>query len=238
MKLRNSLNKVLMLLATAFWPLIAAADSAAAAPKPEPLTELARQFIASQLPPASADVERRIDVADPDPRLRLDTCRSKIEGFWPGNGRRIGHTVIGLRCIDEGGWQVFLPAEIAEWRTVVVAARQLPRGKRLDENDLRLKKAPVSQLRGQQYTSKRQLLGASLRQGVNTETPITNQLVCVICRGDTVTIRAEGNDFAISAKGEAMSHGNPGDRIPVRNLNSRRTIQATVSGPNQVSVAL
>lgn len=203
-----------------------------------PLADIARQFIATSLPKAPRHAERRIEVSDPDARIRLSTCHSQIEAFWPNHGRKSGHTIIGLRCQDKDGWKIYLPARITEWQSVLVTTRPLARGHRLNAEDVMLQKHAIDQIRGFNFTNPEDLVGATLKVSMHAETPISSQNICTICRGDLVIIKVKGTDFAVSTKGEALSFGNVGDIVTVRNLSSKRLITAEVLAPNAVQVAL
>lgn len=202
------------------------------------LTERARQFLAAELPPATAGSEREINIAAPDPRLQLVPCPEAPVGFWPNNARQTGTTVVGVRCPVEGGWQLFLPVQIQEWASVLVASRPLRPGERLQPNDFKPAKVSRNQLRGEPYTDPSRLLGAATRQAIASGQPLTDNLVCQVCRGDSVDIAAGDDGFQVRMKGVAEGAGNVGDQIRVRSLSSRRTIQAVVSRGGEVQVRL
>lgn len=197
-----------------------------------------RQFLATRLPAVSAGSEREIRVSDPDPRLQLPACPQPAEAFWPANARQHGSTVVGLRCAGEDGWQVFLPVQILEWTTVVVASRPLRPGERLQAADLKLQRVARDQLQGEPYEGSDRLVGAVTRQAIAAGQPVTHRMTCQVCRGDEVRIRAGDGQFEVVVKGIAEGSGNAGDRLPVRNLSSRRTVQAVVDGAGLVRVNL
>lgn len=202
------------------------------------LSATVRQFLAGQLAAATAGSEREITVASPDPRLQLASCPQPLTAFWPGNARQTGNTVVGVRCPAEGGWQVFLPVTIAEWSTVIVASRPLRPGERLQPADLKPLRISRDRLRGNTVDEPGKLLGAITRQAIAAGQPLTDLLTCQICRGDEVSIAAGDGSFEVIMKGIAQGAGNVGDKVPVRNLSSRRTIQAVVVATGKVRVAL
>lgn len=203
-----------------------------------PLVTIARQFLAAELPAASKDSEREIRVTEPDPRLQLAACASAPLAFWPANARQTGNTVVGVRCPDANGWQVFLPVQIQEWSTVLVASRPLRPGERLQADDIKPMRVSRDQLRGDTVQDPKALLGTLTRQAIAAGQPLTRQLTCQICRGDEVRIAAGQPGFEVIMKGIAQGAGNIGDRVSVRNLSSRRTVQAEVVGTGLVRVNL
>ncbi|NQD38075.1 flagellar basal body P-ring formation protein FlgA [Permianibacter sp. IMCC34836] len=202
------------------------------------LQQTARQFLAGKLPPATAEDEREITLAEPDARLQLAACAQPLEGFWPANARQSGSTVVGVRCVGTPGWQVFLPVRIQEWVTVVVASRPLRPGERLLAADLQLQRVSRDQLRGNPYRDPAALVGSVTRQAIAAGQTLSDQQTCQVCKGDSVDISAADSGFKVVVKGVAEGWGNSGDRIPVRNLGSRRTIRAEVVTAGQVRVSL
>ncbi len=58
----------------------------------------------------------------------------------------------------------------------------------------------------------------------------------VIARNETVTISYEVPGIMVSIRGQALEPGAQGDLINVLNVQSKKTLQATVTGPGRVSV--
>lgn len=232
MKLRNAGILLSFLVAGA---TVASAESGDST---SPLVAIARQFLAAELPAASKDSEREIRIAEPDPRLQLNACPSAPEVFWPANARQTGNTVVGVRCQSANGWQIFLPVQIQEWSTVLVASRPLRPGERLQADDMKPMRISRDQLRGDAVQEPKTLLGTLTRQAIAAGQPLTRQLTCQICRGDEVRIAAGQPGFEVIMKGIAQGAGNIGDRVSVRNLSSRRTVQAEVVAAGLVRVNL
>lgn len=231
MKLRNAGIVLVLLLANAVAASSGLVDSAG-------LMHLARQFVAASLPPASGNAERTVRVSAPDPRLQLSPCPQAPVAFWPNNARQTGTTVVGIRCPISGGWQLFLPVQIQETVTVLVASRPLRPGERLQSADMQTAAVSRDQLRGNSFADPKALLGAVTRQAIAAGQPLTDALTCQVCRGDPVTIAAGDGSFEVRMKGIAEGSGHAGDRLPVRNQSSRRTIQAIVVSDGAVRVAL
>ncbi len=86
-----------------------------------------------------------------------------------------------------------------------------------------------------------EMIGMAARRTLPAGTPIRRrdlQRPVVIGRGDTVTMVLSSGGLTITARGRALEAGGDGDAIRVINLDSNRTVQATVSGPNAVVITL
>ena len=58
-----------------------------------------------------------------------------------------------------------------------------------------------------------------------------------VLKGATVTMNVISPGMVLSASGRAIGGGSTGDTIQVMNLQTKRTIEATVVGPNRVEVS-
>jgi flagellar basal body P-ring formation protein FlgA len=58
----------------------------------------------------------------------------------------------------------------------------------------------------------------------------------VVSKGDLVTITFEARGLVLSMRGKANEAGTAGDVITVQNLQSKRPVQGTITGPGRVTV--
>jgi flagella basal body P-ring formation protein FlgA len=59
----------------------------------------------------------------------------------------------------------------------------------------------------------------------------------IVQRNETVTITYQVPGIMLTARGKAIEAGALGDVVGVLNIQSNRTVQATVIGPGRVSIA-
>ena len=59
----------------------------------------------------------------------------------------------------------------------------------------------------------------------------------VVARNDNVTITFQVPGITLTVRGKALEGGSLGDTVNVLNVQSKRSIQATVAGPGHVIVA-
>ena len=60
--------------------------------------------------------------------------------------------------------------------------------------------------------------------------------ICLVCRNDSVLIRAGQSGLAIVTTGKALSDGAIGDEIRVQNSKSKRIIDGVITAVGEVSV--
>jgi len=113
------------------------------------------------------------------------------------------------------------------------------RGELITRQHVTLERRDVSRLRDDFVTQveqieNKQAIRALAQGSVVSARSLTEPLV--VKRGDKVVISAEQPAFSIKMNGTAMTNGSKGQRIPVKNQNSGRVINATVIEPGLVSV--
>ena len=66
-----------------------------------------------------------------DSRLRLKACGSPLDAFMPAGGRVMGNTTVGVRCRDDGGWNIYVSARVDVFGPVLIARQPEPFDPRL-----------------------------------------------------------------------------------------------------------
>lgn len=86
---------------------------------------------------------------------------------------------------------------------------------------------------------KNQLLGMTPRRVLTPEAPLSLSDLKrpqIIDRGKIVTMLYQAGKITLTATGKAIKAGGQGDMIHVMNLKSHKTVEAIITGPNQVQV--
>ncbi len=102
--------------------------------------------------------------------------------------------------------------------------------------DMRETRSSTEVIRGQE-----QLIGLTPRRTITANTPIRPGDVRepqVVMRNSLVTISLQTRSIGLTAQGRALQEGAMGETVRVVNTMSNRTIEATVTGPNQVTVSM
>lgn len=178
-------------------------------------------------------------VATPDPRLRLANCSAPLTGRLTGQNRLPGRAVARVACPVAPGWSIHLPVTVQAKGNVLVAARPLPRGYRVQAADLRRETRELGALNGQYLLDDTAAIGQALRRSITSGERLTPALLhapVLVRRGDPVMMQLQGANFVIHANGRAMDSGGAGERIAVQNLTSRRVVQGTITGDGRVTV--
>ena len=201
------------------------------------------QFMQQHLQALKASLQEEDEVSFQitalDSRLAFADCQQPLDvSIRQQTNRRITTTVA---CPDSGGWSLFVPVDITLYQSVVVASGSIARGTQLNITHLDRQKINTSLLRGSYFTDIKQVVGQVATRTIAPRQALLDSMLEAprwIERGQQVTIFARNSSISVRMNGTALSDGSEGDRIRVRNNQSKRIIQAVVTAPGEVEVAL
>lgn len=222
-------------MAASGWLSIQSANAAHAL---DDITQTARQFI-DETQPAMSDGRREIEIRPLDPRLQLAECDRPLTAFSPASQQRGGIITIGIRCEGSSPWKIYVSGRVRLFRPVAVLARPLPKDAPIQPQDVEFREQDVSALNRGFFSHSQDFAGMSTKRPLNQGeilTPNNLQAQVAVNKGQRVMIRAEGSTFNVIMAGEALRDGSIGERIPVRNLSSGRTVEAMIQAPGEVVV--
>jgi len=162
-----------------------------------------------------------------DTRLNLPACPAP-EAFIPAGVRLWGNASVGVRCSGSNPWTIYVPVSVRILTGVVVAAQALAQGRSIEPSDMVVQEADLGQLPLAVITEPQQALGRIVTLSVAPGQPLRQDLLRsppVIQQGQSVTLRAQGAGFKVSAEGKAVTNAAEGQVAQVRTPSGR-----TVSG--------
>ncbi len=201
---------------------------------PEQLTQLAHDWLSETLlPDLAADTELQVTALDP--RLGSKFCDNALAFSLPShiNPRQ---TTVQISCDSPASWQLFLPVRITEWLSLVVMRQNIAPGTVLTVDMVEIQRRERRLVRGAIIQQPEQIIGSKAKRSLSLGQIITLQDLCLVCRGDIVTIEISNSGLFVSASGMVQQDGSLGDMVTVKNQQSGRNIQAEVTGVNQVQV--
>jgi flagellar basal body P-ring formation protein FlgA len=129
---------------------------------------------------------------------------------------------------------------LTETFETAVPTREIPQGQVIQASDLAIERRPKSGFTPTTLTTIEQAAGLSAKHALREGQIIRQTDVAkpeLVARNDTVTIVFRVPGILLTIIGKASEPGALGDVISVVNVQSKRTIQATVIGPDRVSVS-
>jgi len=200
------------------------------------LIEFVESFVRSKLEtPRDGKIE--ISLPEIDPRINIKPCESVLKANIPenNNGRNVN---VKVYCEDKTPWQIFIPVKVSQEILVLVTQNVLSRGTVIDETNTVTKYINVNRIRGETLDSVALVSGGRLKRRLSKGAVVSPRNICLVCKGETVTIIAKSNDFMIKTVGIALSDGSKGEQVKIKNSKSGRTINARVQSVNKVIINL
>lgn len=120
----------------------------------------------------------------------------------------------------------------------VVAAREIPSGTHIAEDDVKVMRRSLSPFT-QHFGSIDAVVGRVAKKKIAFDTPLTGSLLDTpldVMAGDTLLVVAANGQARIKFHAVARSQGRKGDRIVLLNPESNRTFRAIVDGNGQAHV--
>ena len=174
-----------------------------------------------------------------DKRLRLRACTNPVDVNFPQYAQPLGRTSVEVSCDSARPWKILVTVYIKKYINIIIAKHSLPAGSVITANDIGLKRADVSRVRGGYFTEISQLSNMVLRRSIKKGKILSSSALKprqLVSRGDEILILAQTSNLTIKVKGKALMNGTLGQRIKVKNLNSKRIFQAIVISNGLVKV--
>lgn len=215
----------------------------AAAQTAAELSQITQSWIDSSLQSGAAaglPLRMEVDVGELDPRLRLAPC-ARVEPYLPTGSRLWGRTRLGLRC-DQGGtrWNVFLPVTVKAFGPAWVLTGNVQSGAVLTEADATQAEVDWASDRASVVADPSLWVGQVAARPLRAGEALRDSMVRapkLFQAGAQVRVSAQGNGYAVSSAGQALSAGSAGQTVRVR-MDNGRIISGVVAENGTVSVNL
>ncbi len=185
------------------------------------------------------DVTISYQLSKLDNRLKLPACAQRPEVFVPKGPLKAGRNTLGIRCRANKGWTIYSSVTIKMIKPVLVMAQSLNRGEQLTKQHLRYQKMDIGLLRQGYLSNPEAILNKQAKRYLSAGTLVNPRFFeapDLVKRGEIVKIQAKSPSFQISMAGIALMSGKKGQNIRVKNIASKRIIQARVAKPGLVTI--
>ncbi|MFM5188134.1 flagellar basal body P-ring formation chaperone FlgA [Aeromonas caviae] len=199
------------------------------------MQEQAQAFVLDQLD-IPFDAQADVKAGTIDERLPLTRCEDALTISLPARMEIRRNTTVYLKCEGDKSWDLYLPVRVSIQKPYVTVAVPVAKGDILSEPMLTLAYQDQTLIRGDYLTDPTALIGVRSKRELKPGQPIRLTQVCVVCKGDQVTLSAENSSMQIKTMARALQDGSFGDMIRLVNTRSGRTVQGQVSAVGSVIV--
>lgn len=129
--------------------------------------------------------------------------------------------------------------QITAHPTVVVPRKNLPRGHRIQTNDLIIMPLPSEEMEPHFVTDPDEAIGLEVRDALRENCPIDHSQLSapiLVHRGDLIEIRSVSGRIVITTNAKAMDSGSESDLIEVETMQPRKRLIARVVQPGLVEI--
>ena len=183
---------------------------------------------------------RKLSALAIDPRIPDKNCDTELLINSAKVQRSNRQSTIQIKCLDEKKWNLYVQVKIMEIAPIVVVNQNLNKGEIITKEHLSIKQMQKHLIRTQYLneTQSTTLLGSRSKRNLRSGSAITYKQVCMVCKGDKVTIFAGVRGLRIKTAGFALQDGIIGQNISVKNSKSGKKLHAKVLGVDQVKVSI
>jgi len=163
-------------------------------------------------------------------RVYYDPRSSRFDVTFEAQGSAIARRLPPLRYTGTA----------VETVEAAIVARPVGRGDVIKAADIAIERRPKAEIRGDIVRTIDDVAGLAARRALRAGEPLRMADLTkpeIVRRNEAVTLVYEAPGLMLTIKGKALESGAQGDVINVANIQSKRTVQGTVTGPGQVTLA-
>lgn len=224
-------QKVSLIFGYLFWGLFLGTHPAFASENLNALPELVEKFLRLKLTATTSD-RIVISVTTPDSRLRLNACEHAPKLTILNEPALLSGAIsVSVSCNQPVKWQISVPCKINTYAVAAVLNHYLEKSQVISARDYVLMETDITHLRQVPLRTDAAILGKIAQRALAKGTVLTQSMVedpLLIHRGDQITLIVQDPALEIRVAGEALSDGHLGKTIRVKNLSSKRVMDAVV----------
>jgi flagella basal body P-ring formation protein FlgA len=177
----------------------------------------------------------KVQAASIDSRIFATDCPTGVKTSSTSTNPNASNITVLVECNDDN-WRVYVPVRMTRTGPQVTLIGPLSRGQIISSRDLTISMVDLQRYRRQGFSTIDAVVGAKTKKNLRSGEVIEENDICVVCRNETVTIKAVKAGMVITTKGVALTDGSHGEQIRVKNSKSNRIIEGRVTGISEVTV--
>lgn len=191
------------------------------------------QYIKTQIEP-NPNKKIEIIVNPIDKRKKLASCPMPISIILAGKRGLSRNNTVKAEC--DGLWKLYVAVRVITHIPIVSATENLSPGTLLSKKNLSITYFDQSALRGEVSYDIDKIVGSRAKRYVQQGRPLLSNQVCMVCKGDRVTMYVNNASLSIKSSGTALTDGSLGQTIAARNTSSGRRVEGKVIAVGQIEI--
>lgn len=172
-----------------------------------------------------------------DARLANKECESQL-GFSLVTPKIQRQNTVRIHCPDTSSWQLFVPVRMSQLMSAVISSQKIPAGSYITAEMLKTADIDLLQSRGKTVSAPEQIIGARSKKALNAGQIVSQSDLCLVCKGDIVTIEGISSTLSVSTQATALQDGAFGDTVRLQNIQSKRIVSAVITAVKKAEIKL
>lgn len=163
-------------------------------------------------------------------------CTTALQGKIIGDKLK-PNTTVKISCNDQKPWAIYTRVKVKILLPTVVASQRLSKKQILNKTNIEIQYVEKSRIRSGAFSSLPALYGSRLKRNISKNKAIKDRDICIVCKGDNVSILAIKGSLEIKTSGIALSDANIGSTVRVKNTQTQRIVVGVVTALKKVQVS-
>ena len=195
-------------------------------------------FVESEVNPEASD-DIKITALPISTRIKLSNCRNEMKFEIANNRSFTRQFPVKVSCAQERKpWKTYVQVIISEMQQTLVLSRRVAKGARIEPEMIKLVSVDKHKVKHRSIVDTSAVIGGRSMRNMPKGYQIGQNDVCLVCKGDDVSIIARSNTMMIKTSGTAIENGSKGESIKVKNTSSQRIIKGIIGDLREVYVNL
>ena len=176
-----------------------------------------------------------------DSRLQLKPCAALPETLIQNSPMERASLSVEVSCQQPKPWKLFVNVPIEVLGSVVVSSQVIPRNTPITPDKVEIKQQVINKSAFVGYTAAQDVVSMVAKRTIQQGRVLQSHMLkppLLVKRGEIITIEAANDSINVRMNGIALSDGQMGQSIAVRNERSQRVVQAKVVAAGVARITL
>ncbi|MCV2885491.1 flagellar basal body P-ring formation chaperone FlgA [Aestuariibacter sp. AA17] len=179
----------------------------------------------------------KVHVSNIDPRIQIPACTEEFVYSASHDALQQSNFAVKASC-PANNWYLYVMVRTVVIQPVVVLKTMVSPGTILTDAHVEVVDIDKKQLRFTTFADKENVIGARIKRRSRAGAPVSPDLLCYVCKGDQVVIKADAAGLVLKTQGIAEEDGVVGETIRIRNSRSNKQVYGRVTNPTEVVVSI
>lgn len=174
-----------------------------------------------------------------DSRIIIKECEHSLL-FSVANTRSFSRQFpVKVTCNNEKRpWKLFVQVSTSEMIEALIINQTIAKGMIVDKDMLEMKLVEINRVRDRSSKDLSSIVGGRALRNLQRGHQVSQTDVCLVCKGDDVSIIAKNSSMMIKTSGTAIESGSKGESIKVKNNSSNRIVKGIIGDLREIYINL